>query len=247
MTRIKFLLFFLLFSAVAFSQEKMIQGKITSDGNPVEGIDIVNLVNEKSAKSNANGEFQILAKAEDLLVFSSQRFEYKRRIIEQNDLKSTSIAIQMTPKPGQLDEVVITKYRNINATDLGILSKPAKEFTPAERRLKAASSYDLSVGTYNSVSLDAIINSISGRTAMLKKELQVEKREIAREKLLLLYEEEYFTDKLKIPTDFVNGFQYFAVENDKLRSALNAKNKVLSDFLLAEIAPQYLELLNDAK
>lgn len=247
MTRIKFLLFFLLFSAVAFSQEKMIQGKITSDGNPVEGIDIVNLVNEKSAKSNANGEFQILAKAEDLLVFSSQRFEYKRRIIEQNDLKSTSIAIQMTPRPGQLDEVVITKYRNINATDLGILSKPAKEFTPAERRLKAASSYDLSVGTYNSVSLDAIINSISGRTAMLKKELQVEKREIAREKLLLLYEEEYFTDKLKIPADFVNGFQYFAVENDKLRSALNAKNKVLSDFLLAEIAPQYLELLNDAK
>ena len=247
MTRIKFLLFFLLFSAVVFSQEKMIQGKITSDGNPVEGIDIVNLVNEKSAKSNANGEFQILAKAEDLLVFSSQRFEYKRRIIEQNDLKSTSIAIQMTPKPGQLDEVVITKYRNINATDLGILSKPAKEFTPAERRLKAASSYDLSVGTYNSVSLDAIINSISGRTAMLKKELQVEKREIAREKLLLLYEEEYFTDKLKIPADFVNGFQYFAVENDKLGSALNAKNKVLSDFLLAEIAPQYLELLNDAK
>ena len=247
MTRIKFLLFFLLFSAVAFSQEKMIQGKITSDGNPVEGIDIVNLVNEKSAKSNANGEFQILAKAEDLLVFSSQRFEYKRKIIEESDLKSTSIAIQMTPKPGQLDEVVITKYRNINATDLGILSKPAKEYTPAERRLKAASSYDVSVGTYNSVSLDAIINSISGRTAMLKKELQVERREFAREKLLLIYEEEYFTDKLKIPTDFVNGFQYFAVENDKLRSALNAKNKVLSDFLLAEIAPQYLELLNDAK
>lgn len=237
----------MLFSAVAFSQEKMIQGKITSDGNPVEGIDIVNLVNEKSAKSNANGEFQILAKAEDLLVFSSQRFEYKRKIIEESDLKSTSIAIQMTPKPGQLDEVVITKYRNINATDLGILSKPAKEYTPAERRLKAASSYDVSVGTYNSVSLDAIINSISGRTAMLKKELQVERREFAREKLLLIYEEEYFTDKLKIPTDFVNGFQYFAVENDKLRSALNAKNKVLSDFLLAEIAPQYLELLNDAK
>jgi len=247
MIRIKSLLFFLLFSVIAFSQEKMIQGKITSDGNPVEGIDIVNLVNEKSAKSNANGEFQILAKAEDLLVFSSQRFEYKRKIIEESDLKSTSIAIQMTPKPGQLDEVVITKYRNINATDLGILSKPAKEYTPAERRLKAASSYDVSVGTYNSVSLDAIINSISGRTAMLKKELQVERREFAREKLLLIYEEEYFTDKLRIPSDFVSGFQYYAVENDKLRSALNAKNKVLSDFLLAEIAPQYLELLNDAK
>ena len=247
MTRIKFLLFFVLFSAIAFSQEKLIQGKITADGNPAEGIDIVNLVNEKSAKSNANGEFQIMAKADDLLVLSSQRFEYKRKIIEESDLKAGKITIEVTPKPGQLEEVVITKYRNLNATDLGILSKPAKELTPAERRLQTASSYDLSVGTYSSVSLDAIINSISGRTAMLKKELQVEKREIAREKLSMIYEDEYFTDKLKIPTDFIAGFQYYAVENDKLRSALNAKNKVLSDFLLAEIAPQYLELLADAK
>lgn len=84
-------------------------------------------------------------------------------------MKTKEVLIKMTPKPGQLDEVVITKYRNINALDLGVLSKPAKEYTPAERRLKAASSYDLTVGTYNSVSLDAIINSISGRTAMLKK------------------------------------------------------------------------------
>jgi len=247
MTRIKFLLLFLLVSTIAFSQEKMIQGKIMANGSAVAGIDITNLVNEKSAKSDVNGNFQILAKAEDLLVLSSERYEYKRKIIGESDLKAKEVTIEMTPKPGQLEEVVITKYRNINATDLGILSKPAKEYTPAERRLKAASSYDLTVGTYNSVSLDAIINSISGRTAMLKKELQVEQRELAREKLSMIYEDEYFIEKLKIPTDFVNGFQYYAVENDKLRSALNAKNKVLTDFLLAEIAPQYLELLQDAK
>lgn len=240
--------FILLFvTASVFSQEKIIYGKIIAGGNNVEGIDIVNLVNEKSAKSNANGEFQILVKADDMLVLSSVRYEYKRKIIEESDLKSKIIQIEMTPKPGQLDEVVITKYRNINAVDLGILSKPAKQLTPAERRLQTASSYDLTVGTYTSVSLDAIINSISGRTAMLKKELQVERRELAREKLQFIYDEDYFIKKLKIPAEFVSGFQYYAVENDELRSALNSKNKVKTDFLLSEIAPNYIQLLKDEK
>lgn len=243
----KLLLLFLFCYGFSFSQEKMIHVKILANGNNVEGIDVVNLVNEKSAKSNANGEFQILAKVDDLLVLSSPIIEYKRKIIDESDFKSKVIKIEVIPKIGQLEEVVITKYRNINAVDLGILSKPAKEFTPAERRLKTASSYDLTVGTYNSVSLDAIINSISGRTAMLKKELEVEKKELAIKKLSMIYDEDYFHENLKIPTAFIAGFQYYAVENDKLRSALNSKNKVICDFLLAQIAPQYLELLQNEK
>lgn len=245
MKNLSFFCFFLIFYTVGFSQEKNIQVKIEANGNNVEGINVVNLVNEKSAKSDANGEFQILAKADDMLVLSSERFEYKRRIITEDDLKSKRIMIKMTPKPGQLEEVVITKYRNINAVDLGILSKPAKEYTPAERRLKTASSYDLTVGTYNSVSLDAIINSISGRTAMLKKELEVERREIAREKLLMNFDEDYFAEKLKIPTDYIKGFQYYAVEDDAFRQVLNSKNKIAQEILLNKLSTDYLKLVSN--
>lgn len=245
MKKNKLLFLFLFFCGLCFSQEKLIHLKITANGNDVEGINVVNLVNEKSAKSNSKGEFQILAKADDLLVLSSERFEYKRKIIEESDLKLKTITIEMTPKPGQLEEVVITKYRNINAVDLGILNKPAKEYTPAERRLKTASSYDLTVGTYNSVSLDAIINSISGRTAMLKKELEVERREIAREKLLMNFDEEYFTEKLKIPTDYIKGFQYFAVEDAQFRQVLNSKNKIAQEIQLNKLSTDYLKLLSD--
>lgn len=239
------LLFLSLFCFYGFSQEKIIKVKIDANGNNVEGINVVNLVNEKSAKSDANGEFQILAKADDLLVLSSERFEYKRKIISDEDSKAKLITIKMTPKPGQLEEVVITKYRNVNAVDMGILSKPAKEYTPAERRLKTASSYDLTVGTYNSVSFDAILNSISGRTAMLKKELEVERREIAREKLLMNFDEDYFTEKLKISADYVRGFQYFAVEDDKFRQVLNSKNKIAQEISLNKLATDYLQLLAD--
>lgn len=243
----KLLLIFLIFFQFSFAQEKIIHGRISANGNNVEGINIVNLVNEKSAVSDAKGEFYILAKAEDLLVLSSINFEYKRKIISEEDLKLKTIEIPMVPKVGQIDEVVITKYRNINAVDLGILSKPAKVYTPAERRLKTASSYDLTVGTSNSVSFDAILNSISGRTSMLKKELEVERKQFAIASLDQYYEDVYFTENLKIPSLNVSGFKYFAVENRDLITAIKAKNKTLSDLILIQLAEKYLELLKDEK
>ena len=245
--RNKLLLFFIIFFQFSFAQEKRIHGKIVANGNNVEGINIVNLVNEKSAVSDANGNFYILAKAEDLLVLSAINFEYKRRIISEDDFKLNTIEIEMVPKVGQIDEVVITKYKNINAVDLGILSKPAKEYTPAERRLKTASSYDVTLGTSNSVSFDAILNSISGRTTMLKKELEVERKVLLLEKLDYLYEDEFFTEKLKIPSSNVSGFKYFAVENPDLTTAIKEKNKTLSDLILIQLAEKYLKLHADEK
>ena len=241
------LFLFLIVYGIAFSQEKMIHVKITANGNDAAGIDVVNLVNEKSAKSDANGEFQILAKAGDLLIFSSQRYEYKRKIIDEEDLKSKIIQVDMMPKPGQLEEVVITEYRKINAVDLGIMSKHAKEYTPAERRLKAASSYDLTLGTSNSVSLDAIINSISGRTAMLKKELQVERSEFAIASLEQNFETDYFTEKLKIPDAYVRGFLYFVAEDPVVQGAIKEKNKTRIEFYLSQKSVDYLKTLEGEK
>lgn len=228
------LILFILLYHISFSQEKLIHGKIVADKNNVEGINIVNLVNEKSTVSDANGDFYILAKAEDLLIFSAINFEYKRKSIDENDLKSKVIEIKMISKVGQIDEVVITQYKNINAVSLGILSKPAKQYTPAERRVRTATT-----GL-----LDPLLNLISGRTKKLKENVQIERRIFLLEKLDDLYEEEFFTDKLKIPKPNVSGFKYFAVENQDLTDALNSKNRVLTDLLLVQLSEKYLALLS---
>ena len=79
----------------------------------------------------------------------------------------------MTSKITQLDEVKVQKS-NIDAVSLGILTKPGKVYTPAERRLKTATGLYASAnaGTMmgGSVGLDPLINWISGRTALLKSE-----------------------------------------------------------------------------
>jgi len=130
---------------------------------------------------------------------------------------------------------------------LGILQRPAKVYTPAERRLKTASDYDVTdflgptIGF--SMGLDPILNAISGRTAMLKKELKVEKKEYLLKKIEYMFREEYFLENLKIPKEYLRGFWYYAVEDQNLEEALNAKKKIMARFIFSDLATKYLELL----
>ena len=83
--------------------EKMIHGRIMADSAVVKGVNVVNLVNEKSTVTNEKGDFFILAKAEDVLVFSASHLEFKRKLIQEEDLKATIISINMIPKITELN------------------------------------------------------------------------------------------------------------------------------------------------
>jgi hypothetical protein len=236
MRRVHFL-FFLLLCQISFGQtsgEKILHGKIVVASGTIEGVNIINLVNEKSTISDSNGEFYILAKAEDLLVFSSVNLEYYRKIIEEEDLKQEVLIIKMTSKIIELKEVIVNKHPEINAVSLGISPKGIKKYTPAERRLYTATS----------TPGDALLNMISGRTAMLKKEIEVEKKYNLLAKIDALFEEEYYINTLKIPADYVKGFQFYCIEDEKLATALRSKNKTMTMFLIVPLAEKYNDLMD---
>jgi hypothetical protein len=230
------MLFLFLFCQMTFGQmagEKLLHGKIVVESGNVGGVTIINLVNEKTTVSNGNGEFFILAKADDLLVFSSVNLEYYRRIIEAEDLKPEVLTIKMTVKITELEEVIVNKHPEINAISLGISPKGIKHYTPAERRLYTASS----------TPIDALLNIMSGRTEMLKKGIEVEKKEYLLAKIDVLFEDDYYINTLKIPTDYVKGFQYYCVEDEKFASSLRSKNKTMAMFLIVPLAEKYNEII----
>ena len=232
------LILFVLLSHMTFCQttgEKLIHGKIISESGNVEGVTIINLVNEKSTASDSNGDFYILAKADDLLVFSSVNLEYYRRIIEENDLKSDVLIMKMTSKTTELKEVIVNKHPEINAVSLGISPKGVKHYTPAERKLYTA----------NSTPVDALLNLMSGRTAMLKKELEVEKKEYLLMKIGMLFDDDYYIKTLKIPANYIKGFQYYCIENTNFVMALKSKNKTMTKFLIVPLAEKYIEIISD--
>ena len=115
LSQIKFVLFFLfLIVQISFSQsETVYKGKILCNNFPIENIEIINLNSEKSVFSNNAGEFSIVAKSEDVVVFASKLYEYKRISVQPEYLNNHIQIISLILKPEQLEEVVITEIPSI--------------------------------------------------------------------------------------------------------------------------------------
>lgn len=205
--------------------EKLLLGIIIADSVSVVGIDVVNLGNEKVTVTNNKGRFSILAKADDILVFSSMTLEMKRFLVDEDNLKSETITIYMTPKINELNEVIVKK----NATE-GISIIPGqKHYTPAERKLYTATSGIL----------DAPLNWLSGRTEMQKKEVVVERKERMLYKVGVLYDDKYYIQTLKIPEIYIDDFQRYLIEDKEFAAALKVKNRTMMLFLISKLAVNY--------
>lgn len=242
----KILLAFVLFSifpnaAIAQTTRKVIKGKVTADVNDIDGIYVINLKTQEATITQKGGYFSIAVGIGDTLMLSSIQFKALRYEVKQSDIEKTDLLfLKMIPIMNQLNEVMVYQYKNINAEALGIIPMGRKSFTPAERKLKAATGW---AGQSGGVSVDPLLNMFSGRTAMLKKELVIEGKERLLEQIAYLFEPEYFTHKLKIPEEYVKGFQYYLAENNRFAAAVKAKNKTLATFLMGEYAVKYLEII----
>lgn len=226
---------------------KSIKGKVASESVDLEGIYIINLKSDIATATEKEGYFTIKVSVGDTLMFSAIQIKGKKIVVSQEDLDKELFLVKLEPMINRLDEVIVKQYKNINAVSLGIISPNTKHYTPAERKLRTASGDGISGNTDGttgaSAGLDPLFNWMSGRTAMLKKELEVERKETMLQKIENQFSIDYFVKKLKIPEEYVKGFWYFVVEDSKFVSAMNLKNKTMATFVLAELATKYIDLL----
>jgi len=239
------LLLFTFFSLVSiFAQKPLeIKGKIISESSNLDGVHVINKTQGLGVVSERGGYFTIVAAENDTLMFSAIHLEAISYVVRKVDFNKELIFIQMNALINKLDEVIITEYKSINAVALGIIPAGQKTYTPAERKLKTAS--EMTLGTI--ISLDAIINSISGRTTMLKKELIVERKETLQDKIITYFDYEYMEKSLNIPPDYIDGFLFYVVENNNLATAIKNKNKSLASLIMNELALKYLALQENNK
>jgi hypothetical protein len=226
----------LLLVQVAFGQTtktKEIRGKITADSVAVDRINIVNITTEKATVSDSKGFFTIPVKEGDVLVFTAVNLEGLRRKITKEDLLGEVIMVLMIPKSIILNEVIVNES-SITAESLRIIPYGQKKYTPSERKLYTATSGG---------GIDGLLNTISGRKAMLKKEIIVEKKEQLLARIDVLFEDKYYTETLRIPLDYIKGFQYYCVEDVAFANALRAKNKTLIMYLIVKLAENYNEII----
>lgn len=106
------LLFFVCQSG--FSQtEKLIDGKVLHERFPVGKVEVVNYNSKKITITNAAGEFSIVVKTGDALLFISKTHDIKKIVVDQNTIDQNNLLISLILKPEQLDEVVVTKLPSI--------------------------------------------------------------------------------------------------------------------------------------
>lgn len=230
--RINLCLFFILVANMVLAQESdrsVLRGKISANTIDLEGVYVINLKTEKSTITEKEGHFSIAAIAGDTLLFSAIQLKEIRVVLEQKDFQGDLFLVKMESSITQLREVIVKRYDNINAVSLGISPEGIKHLTPAERKLYTA----------KSTTGDAILNLMSGRTAMLKKEMVVEGKLSFINQIDNMFNEDYFRNTLKIPLEYIKGFQYYIVENERFTTILKSKNKAQIEFAMVSLAEKY--------
>lgn len=215
--------------------DSIIEGKIIIETNNNEGITIVNISNKTNTISGNGGYFKIKAKVNDTLIFSSLPFDVIKLKITDKDFGSNLLFVKMTPKSKTIEQILITSNTVITPENLGLVPKGQKRYTVAERRLYTGSS-GIGIGT--------LVNLITGYTKELKKNVEVEKKEILQEKILRQFEKEYFVNTLKIPENYINGFLFYACEDKSLVETFKSSDKMMQMFKLSDVATEYLKTIN---
>jgi hypothetical protein len=235
LSQIKFVIFFLfLIVQISFSQSKTVyKGKILCDNFPIENVEIINLNSEKSAFSNSAGEFSIAAKSEDIVVFTSKLYDYKRISVLPEYLNNLIQIISLIKKPEELKEVIVTKMKwqhigsDKNASNQIALDK-------MQSQIKNPFIYDGSIT--NGPDLikigKLIIDLFKKDKTEVKKEIpEIQFYELAKNKNY----QEYYSKSLNLKPEEIELFLQFCDADPKSKTvAKNNNSLAMMDFLFAK-------------
>lgn len=214
------------------AQERLsLQGRVTANDAVLPGAFIINKQTGEEVKTGANGTFTIAARAGDRLVVYSNTTEVREFSVGADTFAAQPYELAVEVKAEQLDAVVI-EAPTVTSESLGLVPENQKRMTVAERRVHTASTGPL----------DILLNLMSGKKQMLKRELDTEQKVMAMDGLNGLVNEDEVAAHYGIAPEMVQGFLFYAVEQPRIVGALNEGNEKLVELLLLEAAAKYKEL-----
>ncbi|WP_298326778.1 carboxypeptidase-like regulatory domain-containing protein [uncultured Dokdonia sp.] len=247
-------LLLLIISTVAFSglgqEVTTLTGTVLNDTIGVSQLNIVNLTLKRGATTNANGVFEIPVRVHDIINISAVQYESRQIVVTPVIYGRGKISFYLEPKVNELDEVVVSNItltgdlsKDLNAVplqvfidprDLGIPANARPTMTAEERRFYGA--------TGGAGPLGSLINAITGRTKMLKKQLEISKFRALVEGNRDNFNDSMYIKSLNIPDELILDFVYYVFEDEQAEAIANEGNTLgLLDFMLTK-SPVYLKL-----
>ncbi len=214
---------------------KKLEGRVYSDDGDVAATHVLNTTTQRATITDSNGFFSIPVRLNDTLVFSAVQYRRKEIVITLNLLESKFLRIPLEEALTELDEVVVTPYNLsgdimrdlsnldiqpiVTASTLGLPNAYVKPISKAERELYAATANPL-------MSLDPLINTISGRKKMLKKRVERNKIYARTERIREFYGDSLYTSELKIPEEKIDDFLYFCEVDSAFQSLVDTHDRL---------------------
>ncbi|PBJ13125.1 hypothetical protein [Flavobacterium sp. ACN6] len=202
--------------------EKLLNGKVYSQNILLKNVEVINKTAKTSTRTNEAGEFSILVRPKDSLIFFSKDYFFKRLKVSQENLDQNNIIVNMILKPEELDEVLIT---NIKFPKVG----------PADENSIIVPRGPISVpGVYNgTIANGADFTAIFNMFRKKHKREKIKFRELDFKKLAeSTVPIDFFTDNLKLKPDEKDLFLQFCDADPQAKILVQQKNLLYTmDFL----------------
>ncbi len=203
--------------------EKVVTGKVLSQNIPLNKVEVINKTAKTSTRTNELGEFSILVRPKDSLLFFSKDYFFKRLKISQENINQNNIVVNMILKPEELDEVLIT---NIKFPKVG----PADENSTIVPMGPISNSGVYTGGITNGADLMAIFSLFMKKDKKAKKNKfkELDFKKLAEATVPL----DFFTNDLKINPEEKELFLQFCDADPKAKILVDQKNLLFTmDFL----------------
>lgn len=102
---------FLTYQLSISQTEKLLHGKVLSNNYPLKKVEVINKTAKTSTTTDYLGEFSIMVKPKDSLLFFAKDYFFTRLKITQENIDQNHIIVNMTIKAEELNEVVITSMK----------------------------------------------------------------------------------------------------------------------------------------
>lgn len=224
MKRVGVTFIFLLFFGNLFAQnEEIVRGRVMNDTIPVMGVHVQNLHTQLFSTTDEKGYFTIKATVGNTLQLTHVSMQTVFRNIAKADFQVAGIVIQMKEHINELEEVQVTKHKNITAQELGILQHTPIRRTYGEKKLFSSGGGIIS-----------IINIITGRRKQIKKDLQNE-RNMAVATYISENMGNFLKKELKLSEEEINALAYYVMERPEFHKVVHENNLKDLEFMLIDV------------
>ncbi|AWH74364.1 hypothetical protein DCS32_09395 [Dokdonia sp. Dokd-P16] len=256
--RLFFALMFVCSTVLNGQESREITGRLLNVNDDVAQVTVVNLTRKKGTITSVNGTFKIKVREGDILMIKALQFKTEQLTVTNKIYDSGFIEVFMTPDVSELETVQLSNNGlsgNIkkDAKEVKLVVRPKALGAKREpiaveyRRLHTATSRPPDqVGRQNlrlDVSLDGILNKISGKTKRLKKAVEIMEYQKKVDQLRSYYADAVFTSSLRIPEEYIDDFTFWVLKDEEQLRDVDLKNKLSTLEYLLSMQKEYKSLL----